>query len=142
MSFTDSLLITIKEFVTISLELAVLFVLVSILVGILSVYISKERIQRVLGTKRSFLGSILGAVFGALTPFCSCSTIPITLGLLNSGVSFSSAMSFLFPPPLCLRSICRQAALPTTETVALLVRHLTWSVDTACPTLLLHTQSG
>ncbi len=100
MSFTDSLLITIKEFVTISLELAVLFVLVSILVGILSVYISKERIQRVLGTKRSFLGSILGAVFGALTPFCSCSTIPITLGLLNSGVSFSSAMSFLFASPL------------------------------------------
>ena len=100
MSFTDSLLITIKEFVTISLELAVLFVLVSILVGILSVYISKERIQRVLGTKRSFLGSILGAVFGALTPFCSCSTIPITLGLLNSGVAFSSAMSFLFASPL------------------------------------------
>ena len=100
MSFTDSLLITLKEFVTISLELAVLFVVVSILVGILSVYVSKERIQRVLGTKRSFLGSILGAVFGALTPFCSCSTIPITLGLLNSGVAFSSAMSFLFASPL------------------------------------------
>ena len=100
MSFTDSLLITLKEFVTISLELAVLFVVVSIFVGILSVYVSKERIQRVLGTKRSFLGSILGAVFGALTPFCSCSTIPITLGLLNSGVAFSSAMSFLFASPL------------------------------------------
>ena len=94
------LLTTLKEFVTISFELALLFVLVSLLVGVLSVYVSKEWIQRVLGTKRSFLGSILGAFFGALTPFCSCSTIPITLGLLNSGVAFSSAMSFLFASPL------------------------------------------
>ncbi len=79
MAFTDMLLTTLKEFVTISFELALLFVLVSLLVGVLSVYVSKERIQRVLGTKRSILGSILGAFFGALTPFCSCSTIPITL---------------------------------------------------------------
>ncbi len=100
MAFTDMLLTTLKEFVTISFELALLFVLVSLLVGVLSVYVSKERIQRVLGTKRSILGSILGAFFGALTPFCSCSTIPITLGLLNSGVAFSSAMSFLFASPL------------------------------------------
>jgi uncharacterized membrane protein YraQ (UPF0718 family) len=100
MVFTDMLLTTLKEFVTISFELALLFVLVSLLVGVLSVYVSKEWIQRVLGTKRSFLGSILGAFFGALTPFCSCSTIPITLGLLNSGVAFSSAMSFLFASPL------------------------------------------
>ncbi|MBR4987543.1 MAG: permease [Methanocorpusculum sp.] len=100
MSFSEALFSSLKEFITISLELAVLFVLVSLLVGVLSVYVSKERIQRVLGTKRSFLGSILGAFFGALTPFCSCSTIPITLGLLNSGVAFSSAMSFLFASPL------------------------------------------
>ena len=100
MSFSDTLLTVLREFLTITAELAVLFILVSLLVGVLSVYVSKERIQRVLGTKRSFLGSILGAFFGALTPFCSCSTIPITLGLLNSGVAFSSAMSFLFASPL------------------------------------------
>ena len=100
MSFSDTLLTVLREFLTITAELAVLFILVSLLVGVLSVYVSKERIQRVLGTKRSFLGSILGAFFGALTPLCSCSTIPITLGLLNSGVAFSSAMSFLFASPL------------------------------------------
>lgn len=100
MSFSDTLITVLREFLTITAELAVLFILVSLLVGVLSVYVSKERIQRVLGTKRSFLGSILGAFFGALTPFCSCSTIPITLGLLNSGVAFSSAMSFLFASPL------------------------------------------
>ena len=100
MSFSDTLLTVLREFLTITAELAVLFILVSLLVGVLSVYVSKERIQQVLGTKRSFLGSILGAFFGALTPFCSCSTIPITLGLLNSGVAFSSAMSFLFASPL------------------------------------------
>ena len=100
MSFSDTLFTVLREFLTITAELAVLFILVSLLVGVLSVYVSKERIQQVLGTKRSFLGSILGAFFGALTPFCSCSTIPITLGLLNSGVAFSSAMSFLFASPL------------------------------------------
>ena len=43
---------------------------------------------------------MLGTVFGAMTPFCSCSTIPILAGLLNSKVPFGPAMSFLIASPL------------------------------------------
>src|SRR5699024_5933955 len=43
---------------------------------------------------------VLGMIFGAITPFCSCSTIPILAGLLNSKVPFGPAMSFLIASPL------------------------------------------
>ncbi|MDU2218674.1 MAG: permease, partial [Staphylococcus epidermidis] len=43
---------------------------------------------------------VLGMVFGAMTPFCSCSTIPILAGLLNSKVPFGPAVSFLIASPL------------------------------------------
>ena len=41
-----------------------------------------------------------GAVLGALTPFCSCSTIPVLAGLLRSGAPFGPTMAFLFASPL------------------------------------------
>jgi len=59
-----------------------------------------ETIKRALGGRHRILGSFLGAGFGALTPFCSCSTIPLLLGMLNAGVPFASAMAFLFASPL------------------------------------------
>src|SRR5699024_1009633 len=43
---------------------------------------------------------VLGMIFGAITPFCSCSTIPILAGLLNSKVPFGPSMSFLIDSPL------------------------------------------
>lgn len=97
---TDTLLSIGQYFVIITAELIVLFLIVSLLVGVLNVYISRERMQKILGKTGSITGSVAGAAFGALTPFCSCSTIPITLGFLKSGVAFSSAMSFLFASPL------------------------------------------
>ena len=42
----------------------------------------------------------MAAGFGALTPFCACSTIPMTVGFLNAGVPFGSTMSFLIASPL------------------------------------------
>lgn len=100
MSLTETLFSVGQYFLIISLELLALFLIVSLLVGVLNVYVSKERMQKVLGRTGTVSGSILGAGFGALTPFCSCSTIPITLGMLKSGVAFSSSMSFLFASPL------------------------------------------
>ena len=60
-------------------ELFLLFIGISFLVAMLQIYISKEKIQRVLTTPRKSLNSILGAMLGAVTPFCSCSTVPICL---------------------------------------------------------------
>ncbi|HJJ51479.1 MAG TPA: permease [Methanocorpusculum sp.] len=100
MSFWETLVISGQYFLIISLELAALFIIVSLIVGVLNVFVPKERMQKILGHSGSVRGSLIGAVFGAITPFCSCSTIPVTLGFLKSGVAFSSAMSFLFASPL------------------------------------------
>ncbi len=89
-----------KYFLIISAELLALFVGVSFLVALLQEYVSEEKLQSVLGKPRGWLGNIIGAAFGAITPFCSCSTIPILTGLLNGGAPFGATMSFLIASPL------------------------------------------
>ncbi|MCA1743210.1 MAG: permease [Desulfovibrionales bacterium] len=82
-------------------ELVLLFVGISFLVGLLLEYIPPETMKRVLGQGRHpVLANSLGAGFGALTPFCSCSTIPILLGLIKGGAPFGASMSFLIASPL------------------------------------------
>ena len=87
-------------FVTIAAELVLLFVGITFLVGLLQAYIPEERIRGVLAGRRQGVGNVLSAIFGALTPFCSCSTIPILLGLLDVGIPFGVCMSFLLASPL------------------------------------------
>ena len=79
-----SLAKTLVSFLTLVTELAVLFIGISLLVGLLQEYIPATTIRRVL-TGRKGQGNILGAALGAVTPFCSCSTIPVMVGLLNAG---------------------------------------------------------
>ena len=98
--FWNNLAVAANFFVEIAVELIVLFIGITFLVGLIQEYVPDETIKMALGGRHKVLGSILGAGFGALTPFCSCSTIPMLLGMLNAGVPFASAMAFLFASPL------------------------------------------
>jgi uncharacterized membrane protein YraQ (UPF0718 family) len=98
--FWDNLAVAINFFIEIAVELTVLFIGVTFLVGLIQEYMPEETIKKALGGRHKVLGSILGAGFGSLTPFCSCSTIPLLLGMLNAGVPFAAAMAFLFASPL------------------------------------------
>ncbi len=98
--FWNNLAVAANFFLEIAVELVILFIGITFLVGLIQEYVSDETIKRALGGRHKILGSILGAGFGALTPFCSCSTIPLLLGMLNAGVPFASAMAFLFASPL------------------------------------------
>ena len=98
--FWNNLAVAANFFLEIAAELIILFIGITFLVGLIQEYVSDETIKRALGGRHKILGSILGAGFGALTPFCSCSTIPLLLGMLNAGVPFASAMAFLFASPL------------------------------------------
>ena len=98
--FWNNLAVAANFFLEIAVELIILFIGITFLVGLIQEYVSDETIKRALGGRHKILGSILGAGFGALTPFCSCSTIPLLLGMLNAGVPFASAMAFLFASPL------------------------------------------
>ncbi len=96
----NDLMTTLKYFLTISLELVVLFVAISFFVGLIQEFIPDEKIRGVLQRPRKVIGNMLGAFFGALTPFCSCSTIPVLVGLLNAGAPFGASMSFLLTSPV------------------------------------------
>ncbi len=95
----NTLIGTLRYFVLITIELIALFVFISALVEIILMYVPEEKIRRRLSGAGVF-GNIVAAGFGALTPFCACSTIPMTIGFLNAGVPFGSTMSFLIASPL------------------------------------------
>lgn len=95
----NTLLETLRYFVPITVELIALFLLISALVEIILMYVPEEKIRKKLSGAGIF-GNIIAAGFGALTPFCACSTIPMTVGFLNAGVPFGSAISFLIASPL------------------------------------------
>lgn len=81
-------------------ELFALFIGISFTVALLQIYISQQRIKQILTTPRRGLNSVLGAMLGSLTPFCSCSTIPVLVGLFKSGAPFCGAISFLLTSPV------------------------------------------
>lgn len=95
----NTLIETLQYFVLITIELIALFMFISALVEIILMYVPEEKIRKRLSGTGVF-GNVIAAGFGALTPFCACSTIPMTVGFLNAGVPFGSTMSFLIASPL------------------------------------------
>jgi len=96
----NSLFVSLKFFGLVLAELLGLFLGVSTLVGLVFEYVPEETIRRHLAKRGGWTGNFLGAALGAVTPFCSCSTIPITVGLLRAGVPFGATMSFVLASPL------------------------------------------
>lgn len=90
---------TIQYFLFITTELTVLFIGISTVVALVLMYIPQEKLRQWL-SQHGLWGNFLGAVVGSLTPFCACSTIPMTLGMLNAGAPFGPVMSFVIASPL------------------------------------------
>ncbi|GGA71574.1 hypothetical protein GCM10011369_11680 [Neiella marina] len=86
-------------FVFLAVELTLLFVVISYAVGVLQHYIPAQKIQSILSSQNG-RGYITAALLGAITPFCSCSTIPFLKGLLRARAGFGTMMVFLFASPL------------------------------------------
>jgi uncharacterized membrane protein YraQ (UPF0718 family) len=86
-------------FLFLATELTLLFLLISYGVGVLQEYIPPEKIQATLSARKG-KGYIVAALMGAITPFCSCSTIPFLKGLLRARAGFGPMLTFLFSSPL------------------------------------------
>lgn len=82
-----------------AVELTLLFLAISYLVGVLQDFITPERVQNILSSKAG-KGYVIAAFLGAITPFCSCSTIPFLKGLLRARAGFGPMLVFLFSSPL------------------------------------------
>src|SRR5699024_11571895 len=96
----DNFLRFLQTFFTLFIELTVLFIFISFLVSWLQQKVTEDRIKRVVDRPKKWSGYLYGTGLGALTPFCSCSTIPILAGLLSTVAPFGPSISFLISSPL------------------------------------------
>jgi len=88
------------EFLSLSKNLLVLFLGISFFISFIQAYVPFERVEKWMGSKNPFLGNLAGALLGFITPFCSCSTIPLLVTMLNRNVPFQTVMTYLFTSPL------------------------------------------
>lgn len=82
-----------------SLKIIILLYLMIFVIGVFRSYLSPRRIQQWLSRAGSG-ANVLAALFGAVTPFCSCSSIPIFYGFLEAGIPLGVAFSFLITSPM------------------------------------------
>ena len=69
------------------------------LISIVRTFFSPERTRALLGGKRQGIGNILAALLGIVTPFCSCSAVPLFIGFVESGIPLGVTFSFLIAAP-------------------------------------------
>jgi uncharacterized membrane protein YraQ (UPF0718 family) len=81
-------------------KVLMLLVLVVFGVGILQTFVTPERTRQILAGKKESLGNVLAALLGIVTPFCSCSAIPLFLGFVEAGVPLGVTLSFLIAAPM------------------------------------------
>ncbi len=81
-------------------KVMLLLTLVVFAVGIVRTYFSPEHTRKILGGKSLFVGNVLASMLGIVTPFCSCSAIPLFIGFVESGVPLGVTFSFLVAAPM------------------------------------------
>ena len=69
-------------------------------VGIVRSFFTPERTRRILAGKRETLGNVLASLLGVVTPFCSCSAVPLFIGFVTTGVPLGVTFSFLIAAPM------------------------------------------
>ncbi len=81
-------------------KVMLLLTLIIFLVGIIRTFFTPERTRRALEGKKTFTGNVMAATLGIVTPFCTCSAIPLFLGFVESGIPLGVTFSFLISSPM------------------------------------------
>lgn len=88
-------------FVYDTLKILLLLFLISTVMGVVNAYFPIERLRNFLSSHRLYgMQYLLASVFGAITPFCSCSSVPLFLGFVKGGIPLGVTFSFLITSPL------------------------------------------
>jgi hypothetical protein len=80
-----------------------IFLLLSVIIFAVSIirsYFPPEKTKKILSHKKEFIGNILAALLGIVTPFCSCSAVPLFIGFVEAGVPLGVTFSFLISSPM------------------------------------------
>lgn len=91
---------TIRFFIFEVPKVLLLLTLIIFFVGIIRTFFTAERTRKALEGKSLFAGNVLASLLGIVTPFCSCSAIPLFLGFIESGVPLGVTFSFLIAAPM------------------------------------------
>lgn len=91
--------LALDEFIHVGVVLILIIALVSLITGLVRAYIPQEKIQKRL-SKTGKYGSLMGALLGIPTPFCSASMVPVSMGMIEMGAPFSMVFAFLLSAPL------------------------------------------
>lgn len=84
-----------------TVKILILLFLISVVMGVVNAYFPIERLRRYLTTRKLYgLQYVMAAVFGAITPFCSCSSIPLFIGFVKGGIPLGVTLAFLITSPL------------------------------------------
>lgn len=83
-----------------TLKILILLAVIIYIVTIIRTYLPPEKIKKILSHKKTFIGNILAALLGIITPFCTCSAIPLFLGFIEAGVPLGVTFSFLVASPM------------------------------------------
>ncbi len=80
-----------------------IFLLLSVIIFAVSVirsYFPPERTKKILSHKKEFIGNVMASLLGIVTPFCSCSAVPLFIGFVEAGVPLGVTFSFLISSPM------------------------------------------
>ena len=88
-------------FVYDSLKIVLLLFLISTVMGVVNAYFPVERLRNFLNSRKLYgMQYLFASLFGAITPFCSCSSIPLFIGFVKGGIPLGVTFSFLITSPL------------------------------------------
>lgn len=82
-----------------TVKILLLLSVIIFVVAIIRSYFPPERSRKLLGNRREYVGNLLAALLGIVTPFCSCSAVPMFIGFIESGLPLGVTFSFLISSP-------------------------------------------
>ena len=83
-----------------TLKIFLLLTTIVFVVAIIRAHFPPEKTKKILSHKKEFIGNILAALLGIVTPFCSCSAVPLFIGFVEAGVPLGVTFSFLISSPM------------------------------------------
>ena len=94
------LAVVLEFFIYDTIKIFLLLTIIIFIVSMIRSYFPPERTKKLLSHKKLFIGNISAALLGIVTPFCSCSAVPLFIGFIEAGVPLGVTISFLISSPM------------------------------------------
>ena len=97
---TSQLGASVDFFIYETIKIIILLLVIIFAIAFFRGYLSPLKVRKVLGKRNEYLGNVIAALIGIVTPFCSCSAVPLFIGFIESGVPLGVTFSFLISSPM------------------------------------------